>query len=144
MTAVVLDAVSWLLLGVGAFFTLVGAVGMLRLPDVFARMHAAGMTDTMGAGLILAGLCFQAGDVPVVARLLLVGAFLWFTSPISTHALARAALHTGVRPLAGTATPADGGRSTNGPGVPPAGAPGVGSRESPGAQGVEGGAASKP
>lgn len=128
MTALVLDAVSWVLLGAGAFFTLVGALGMLRLPDVFARMHAAGMTDTMGAGLILAGLCFQTGAVSVVARLLLVAAFLWFTSPISTHALARAALRTGVRPLETTATPADGGQSATGPG----------------AQRMEGGAASKP
>lgn len=128
MTALVLDAVSWVLLGAGAFFTLVGALGMLRLPDVFARMHAAGMTDTMGAGLILAGLCFQTSAVSVVARLLLVAAFLWFTSPISTHALARAALQTGVRPLETTATPVDGGQSATGPG----------------AQRVEGGAASKP
>lgn len=118
MTALVLDALSWLLLGAGAFFTLVGAVGMLRLPDVFARMHAAGMTDTMGAGLILAGLCFQTGDATVAARLLLVGAFLWFTSPISTHALARAALQTGVRPLTGTAGGANGGRSADEGGAP--------------------------
>ncbi len=103
MTAFLLDALSWLLLGLGVFFTLVGALGMLRLPDVFARMHAAGMTDTMGAALILVGLCFQAGDAAVVARLLLVVAFLWFTGPISTHAVARAALETGVRPLTGTA-----------------------------------------
>lgn len=132
MTALVLDAVSWLLLIAGAFFTLVGALGMLRLPDVFARMHAAGMTDTMGAGLILAGLCFQTGAVSVVARLLLVAAFLWFTSPISTHALARAALRTGVRPLETTATPADGGRES------------PGARRSSGAQRAEGGSASKP
>lgn len=132
MTALVLDAVSWLLLSAGAFFTLVGALGMLRLPDVFARMHAAGMTDTMGAGLILAGLCFQTGAVSVVARLLLVAAFLWFTSPISTHALARAALRTGVRPLETTATPADGGRES------------PGARRSSGAQRAEGGSASKP
>lgn len=100
--AAALDVLSWALVLGGAFFTLVGALGLLRLPDVFARMHAAGMTDTMGAALILAGLCFH-GDGLTAVRLLLIVAFLWFTSPISTHALARAALQGGVRPLTGAA-----------------------------------------
>ncbi len=97
-----LNLLSWAFVLGGAFFTLVGTVGLLRLPDVFARMHAAGMTDTMGAGLILAGLCFQGSGLTAV-RLLLILAFLWFTSPVSTHALARAALQGGLRPLAGSA-----------------------------------------
>lgn len=97
-----LQLLSWALVLAGAFFTLTGALGLLRLPDVFTRMHAAGMTDTMGAGLILAGLCFQ-GDGVTAARLLLILGFLWFTSPVSTHALARAALQGGLQPLSGAA-----------------------------------------
>lgn len=104
------DGLSWVFLISGAFFTLTGALGLLRLPDVFTRMHAAGMTDTMGAGLILVGLCFQTGDVFVVFRLVLILALLWFTSPIATHALAKAALHGEMDPdLAGFPEPARGG-----------------------------------
>ncbi len=84
---------SWALIAAGTFFLFVGAVGILRLPDVFARMHAAGMTDTMGAGLVLAGLCFQVELGLVTVRLVLVILFLWFTSPVATHALARTILH---------------------------------------------------
>ena len=99
-----LTVLTWVLLMAGAFFLLTGALGMVRLPDVFTRMHGAGMTDTMGAGLILVGLLVhtlagggQLEAVPV--RLLLILGFLWFTSPIATHATAKAALSGGVRPF---------------------------------------------
>ncbi|MDH5589736.1 MAG: monovalent cation/H(+) antiporter subunit G [Gemmatimonadota bacterium] len=94
----VFDAVSWVLISGGVFFMVVGAIGLVRMPDVYTRLHAAGMTDTMGAGLILMGLCFQGGGFPVVVRLVLIWLFLLFTSPIGTHALARAALSGGVEP----------------------------------------------
>ncbi len=54
-------------------------------------MHAAGIIDTSGAGLILAGLILQAGFTLVAVKLILIGAFLFFTSPTTTHALAGAA-----------------------------------------------------
>ncbi len=98
---IVLDILSWAAIAGGLFFMVVGAIGVLRMPDVYTRLHAAGMTDTMGAGLILIGLMFQAGLTLVAVRLMLVWAFLLFTSPISTHALARAALSGGVEPLRG-------------------------------------------
>ncbi len=107
-----LDVLSWLAIVGGLFFMIVGTVGLLRMPDVFTRLHAAGMTDTMGAGFLLLGMCLQAGvgllhaesleslvqGALVLVRLVLVYAFLLFTSPISTHALARAALSGGVQP----------------------------------------------
>lgn len=99
MMAMVLDILSWASIAGGLFFMVVGAIGVLRMPDVYTRLHAAGMTDTMGAGLILIGLTFQAGLTLVAVRLLLVWAFLLFTSPISTHALARAALSGGIKPF---------------------------------------------
>ena len=68
------------------------------MPDVYCRLHAGGMTDTMGAGFILVGMCFQTGLTLVTVRLLLIWAFLLITSPIGTHALARAALSGGVQP----------------------------------------------
>jgi multicomponent Na+:H+ antiporter subunit G len=93
------DVLSWIFLMAGAFFAIVGAVGVLRLPDLYTRLHASGVTDTLGAGLILVGLMFQAGLTQVTIKLILVLAFLWFTSPVSTHALARAALQSGLRPV---------------------------------------------
>ena len=93
-----LDVLSWISIGAGLFFMLVGTFGILRMPDVFTRLHAAGMTDTMGAGFLILGMCFQAGLGLVLVRLIFVYAFLLFTSPIATHALARAALAGGVEP----------------------------------------------
>ncbi len=95
----VADIASWVLLLAGVFFSLAGGVGILRLPDLFTRMHAAGITDTMGAGLILIGLAVQAGFTLVTVKLLLILILLFFTSPTSTHALAKAALHGGVKPV---------------------------------------------
>ena len=96
---VVVDVLAWLCLLGGGFFSVVGAIGALRLPDVFTRMHAAGMADTMGAGLILTGLMLQTSPSLTTVRLFLILAFLWMTSPVATHALAHAALKGGVRPL---------------------------------------------
>ena len=97
--ALMLDVLSWACIVGALFFMVVGAIGVIRMPDVYTRLHAAGMTDTMGAGFILIGLSFQAGLTLVTLRLLLVWAFLLFTSPIATHALARAALSGGVEPI---------------------------------------------
>lgn len=95
---VALDALSWVAIVAGLFFMLVGTFGILRMPDVFTRLHAAGMTDTMGAGFLILGMCLQAGLGLVLVRLIIVFAFLTLTSPISTHALARAAMAGGVEP----------------------------------------------
>ena len=96
---VALDYGSAALLLLGSFFVLVGGVGVLRMPDVFTRMHAAGLTDTMGSFFILVGLMLQTGFDGVTLRLVLVLAFLWFTSPVASHALAKAALHGKVEPI---------------------------------------------
>jgi multicomponent Na+:H+ antiporter subunit G len=93
------DIASGILIAAGAILSLIGALGILRLPDVFARMHGAGMIDTGGAGLILAGLMIQGGFSLVTLKLALILVFLLYTSPTTTHALARASLHGGLRPL---------------------------------------------
>ena len=95
---IVLDALSWVFILGGVFFIVTGTIGVVRMPDVYCRLHAAGMTDTMGAGLILLGSCFQAGLTLITVRLLMIWAFLLITSPVATHALARAALSGGVTP----------------------------------------------
>ena len=96
-----LDIVSWICLVTGAVFGIIAGVGMIRLPDLFSRMHAAGVADTIAAGCILVGLMLQAGWSINLAKLLLILAFILFTSPTATHALAKAALHGGLRPLTG-------------------------------------------
>lgn len=95
-----LHVAGWVCLGAGSFFSVVGAIGLLRLPDFYARIHGAGLTDTLGAGLILLGLITQSGDWLVAAKLVMIGLLLWFTSPTATHALARAALERGLEPQA--------------------------------------------
>ena len=92
------NVASWVLLGGGAVFLFVGGVGLLRLPDFYTRVHAAGLTDTLGAGLVLIGLMTQADGPLIAAKLFLILAFLFFTSPTATHALARAALLNGLQP----------------------------------------------
>lgn len=101
MIALALDVLSWILLLGGGFFAVTGGIGVLRLPDVYTRLHASGMTDTMGAGMILTGLMLQAGLSLATAKLFFVLLFLWLTSPLATHAVARAALHVGIRPVTG-------------------------------------------
>jgi multicomponent Na+:H+ antiporter subunit G len=107
--AVLADLLGWVCLVAGAVFACIGGIGMLRLPDLFSRMHAAGITDTMGAGLILVGLMVQAGPSLITVKLALILVLLLYTSPTSTHALAQAALSSGLRPrLHGGAAPGEG------------------------------------
>ena len=93
-----LDILSWVLLLAGAAFMLTSAVGMIRLPDFFARLHGASLADTGGAALMILGMALQAGFTLVTVKLLLIGIFLFFTSPTATHAVAHAALIGGLSP----------------------------------------------
>jgi len=95
---IAIDSISWLLLISGAIFSVIGGVGLLRMPDFYTRMHAASITDTAGMTLMLGGLMLQAGLSLVTAKLIFIAIFLLITSPTATHALARAALHDGVAP----------------------------------------------
>jgi multicomponent Na+:H+ antiporter subunit G len=95
------DIASWILLMAGAFFCVVGGIGLHRLPDFFSRMHGAGITDTLGAGLVIFGLVLQAGFTLVAVKLLFILGLLWLTSPTATHAIAKAARASGLEPLTG-------------------------------------------
>jgi len=99
MLDTVLVVLSCLVLGLGAFFVVVGAVGVFRFPDFYSRLHGAGITDTMGAELILLGLILQAGLTLIAVKLIFIGLFLFITSPTATHAIANAALTAGLRPF---------------------------------------------
>jgi multicomponent Na+:H+ antiporter subunit G len=94
-----LDLASWVLLVTGGLACVVGAFGMLRMPDFYTRVHAAGVTETLGAGFVLLGLILQAGWSLVAAKLAIIGLLIFFTSPAAAHALVRAALGHGLQPL---------------------------------------------
>ena len=102
MGGTIIDILSWAFIILGTFSLITGAVGVLRLPDVYTRMHAASITDTLGAGSIILGLMLQAGPTLVAAKLLLILVFIFFTSPASSFALAHAALSSGVEPILDT------------------------------------------
>lgn len=111
---IVLDVLSWFCLVFGGVFAVIGAAGMLRMPDLYTRMHAASLIETLGGGLILFGLALQAGFTLILAKLLIIGLLIFFTAPAGAHALARAALARGLRPLL-----ADGGEAKSCEGDPP-------------------------
>lgn len=93
------DLASWLLLGAGGVFCVIGGIGLVRMPDFYTRVHAASVTETLGAGLILAGLMLQAGLTLVCVKLAMIGLLIFLTSPTATHALTRAALVRGLEPM---------------------------------------------
>jgi multicomponent Na+:H+ antiporter subunit G len=93
------DLLSWLLILLGSFFAIVGGIGLVRMPDVFTRMHAGSVTDTLGAGLLILGLMLQAGLTLVSLKLIFILALFFYVSPVITHALAQAALHEKIEPL---------------------------------------------
>lgn len=93
------EVLSWMFVASGSAFIVIGAVGMVRMPDVFTRMHAASVIDTVGAGLLVAGLILQAGPGLVALKLGFIFALFVFTGPVVSHALAQAALHAGTVPL---------------------------------------------
>jgi len=97
--AAFVDLLSWACLLLGSFFCVVGAIGLLRMPDFYTRVHAASLIDTLGAGLILLGLLLQAGFTLVGVKLLMIALLIFFVSPTASHALTRAARLRGLAPL---------------------------------------------
>ena len=83
----------------GVVALLIGSLGLLRLPDVYCRIHAVGMIDTAGASFIILGMIIHEGFTLVSVKLVLIGIFLFFTSPIATHAVAQVAHKSGVVPV---------------------------------------------
>lgn len=98
---IIKDIVSWALMIAGGVAVVSGAIGLVRFPDFFSRIHAAGVTDTGGAELIIIGMLLQAPDWIVAAKLIFIGVFLFLTSPVATHAVAHAAWMTGFKPMQG-------------------------------------------
>jgi len=95
-----LDMLSWLLLTTGGLAVLVGGIGAVRMPDLYTRMHAASVTDSLGSILVLSGVMVQAGLSLATIKLMAILLFLLLTSPTASNALASAALLAGTRPFA--------------------------------------------
>ena len=85
-------------LAIGSLGVVLGTLGLIRLGDVYQRMHGAGIVDTGGAGLILLGLLLLSPHWTVTVRLILIGFILVMTGPTSTHAIARMARVSGIEP----------------------------------------------
>ena len=93
-----LDILSWVLMTTGGLFVLIGGIGALRLPNIYTRMHAASLTDTMASILVLTGIMLQAGFSLATIKLMAILVFLLLTGPTATYALANAALLSGMKP----------------------------------------------
>jgi multicomponent Na+:H+ antiporter subunit G len=94
-----IEVASWVLILLGSFFTVTGALGLVRLPDVFTRMHAVSVIDTLGVGFLILGMGLQAGPSLVLLKLVFLLALFVFTAPVVTHALAQACRHEGIEPM---------------------------------------------
>ena len=93
-----IDTLSWVLLTLGGLSVLIGGIGALRMPDLYTRMHAASVTDSMGSIFVLTGIMLQAGLSLATIKLAAILLFLLFTGPTASNALASAALLAGTRP----------------------------------------------
>ena len=93
-----LNFLCWILIISGSFFVIVGAFGTYRFPDFWSRLHAASITDSAGVILLLIGMGVYSGLTLITFKLFVIGLFLFITGPTSTHAVANAALVSGLRP----------------------------------------------
>ena len=98
MMEMLLLVLSGLSIAIGVMALLIGSLGLIKLPDVYCRIHAVGMIDTAGASFIILGMIIHQGFSLVSFKLALIGVFLFFTSPIATHAVAQVAYKMGVKP----------------------------------------------
>ncbi|MCS6787651.1 MAG: monovalent cation/H(+) antiporter subunit G [Thiobacillaceae bacterium] len=104
------EGLSALLLLLGAFFYLAGTVGLLRFPDVYARLHALTKADNLGLGCVAAGLALQADSLAAALKLVLIWLLVLAASTVTAQAIARRAQELGVSPRldAGSAHAVDG------------------------------------
>ena len=86
------------LIGLGLFFMAVTAIGLIRLPDFYARVHASSKTETLGIGLVLGGLVLHEGATLVSLKMVFGLLFIFIANPVAAHVLARSALQVGIMP----------------------------------------------
>jgi len=93
------DILSGALIVAGSFFVIVGGIGLIRMPDVYTRTHAASLIDSLGSALLIFGLILQAGPTLIALKLVFLYVLIFFTTPVATHALAQAAMSDGIEPI---------------------------------------------
>ena len=94
----IVEVMSWVSILAGSCFMLVGAIGTLRFPDFWSRVHAVSVTDSAGMLLLTLGMCIQGGFTLITVKLIIIGVFLFITGPTATHAVANAAFVSGFLP----------------------------------------------
>lgn len=99
--ALICDILSWILFLTGGLGFITGALGIVRFPDFYTRLHAAGITDTAGGELMVLAMLLQAPNWIVAVKLGFIALFLGLTSPVASHAIAHAAWMVGFRPMEG-------------------------------------------
>jgi multicomponent Na+:H+ antiporter subunit G len=99
MIGLVVDIVSWALLLAGGAFCIIGMIGLHRMPDLYTRMHAASVTESLGAILMTLGMVVQAGFTLLALKLIVILLLILLVGPAVTHALAKAALARGLTPV---------------------------------------------
>jgi multicomponent Na+:H+ antiporter subunit G len=92
------DILGLVLILTGLGFMALGSIGIVRLPDLYSRAHAAGKVDTVGIAIVLAGVAILEGFTLSGGKVLIVALFVMLTNPVAAHALARAALFQGHKP----------------------------------------------
>lgn len=94
----IVEITSWIAILLGSAFLLIGAIGTLKFPDFWSRVHAVSVTDSAGMLLLTLGMCIQGGFTLVTVKLIIIGVFLFITGPTATHAVANAAFVSGFLP----------------------------------------------
>lgn len=101
MLDTIIDILAFIFITSGVFFFSVSTIGLLRLPDVYTRLHATSKGDTLGAGLCLLGVMLHLGWTLTSLKLSLVIIFIWITSPTASHLIGKSAYRSKVRPASG-------------------------------------------
>jgi len=96
--SLMLDTISITMILAGTGFFVVGTIGILRLPDLFTRLHALTKADNLGLGLVVFALALQAGSVTAALKLVVIWLLVLLASSSTSFLMARAALRNGVRP----------------------------------------------
>lgn len=95
--SILTDIVSWILILSGSSLVIIGSIGFFRFREFWSRLHAASVIDSGGMLLIVFGMCVQSGFTLVTVKLILIAVFLIITGPTATHAIANAAMISGLK-----------------------------------------------
>jgi len=99
--SMIVDILAWIAILSGSVFLIIGAWGTVKFPDFWSRLHAVSVTDSAGMLLLVLGMCLHSGLTLITVKLIIMGIFLFITGPTATHAVANAALVSGLRPTEG-------------------------------------------